>query len=97
MELQRRLTEREYLTLLMQVDPKLRQISKTRYCLTYEGQYFEIDLFPCWDDQAMVEIELTSEDAPVNFPPELRVIREVTGDPNYRNAVIASKPRGATH
>jgi thymidylate kinase len=40
MELQRRLTEREYLTLLMQVDPKLRQISKTRYCLTYEGQYF---------------------------------------------------------
>ena len=97
MELQRRLSEREYLTLLMQADPGLRQISKTRYCLTHAGQYFEIDLFPCWDDQAMVEIELTSEDQEVHFPKELKVIREVTGDPNYRNAVIASKPRGATH
>ena len=97
MELQRRLTEREYLTLLTQADPTFRQIEKTRYCLTYAGQYFEIDLFPCWDDQAMVEIELTQEDTEVHFPPELRVIREVTGNPDYRNAVIASKPRGATH
>ncbi len=97
MELQRRLTEREYRTLLMQADPALREIKKTRYCLTYEGQYFEIDIFPCWDDQAIAEIELTSEDFPVRFPEQIEVIREVTGDPNYRNAVIASKPRGATH
>ena len=93
----RRLTEREYEMLLLQADPKMREIKKTRYCLTYAGQYFEIDLFPCWDDQAIVELELSSEDAPVNFPPQLKVIREVTGDPNYLNAVIASKPRGATH
>ena len=93
---QRRLTEREYEMLLMQADPKMRQIDKTRYCLTYEGQYFEIDIFPCWDDQAIAEIELSSEGEDVLFPPEIRVIREVTGDPNYRNAVIASKPKGAT-
>ena len=97
MELQRRLSEREYLTLLMQADPAFRQIEKTRYCLTYAGQYLEIDLFPCWDDQAMVEIELTQEETEVHFPPELHVIREVTGNPDYRNAVIASKPKGATH
>ena len=94
---QRRLTEREYEMLLLQADPKMRMIEKTRYCLTYEGQYFEIDLFPCWDDQAIAEIELSSEETPVSFPPELKVIREVTGDPTYRNAVIASKPKGATH
>lgn len=94
---QRRLTEREYEMLLLQADPKMREIQKTRYCLTYEGQYFEIDVFPCWDDQAIAELELSSEDVEVVFPPELRVIREVTGDPKYRNAVIASKPKGATH
>lgn len=94
---QRRLTAGEYQMLLMQADPRRRQIAKTRYCLTFEEQYFEIDLFPCWDDQAIVEIELSSEEQEVVFPPELRVIREVTGDPTYRNAVIASKPRGATH
>ena len=90
-------TQDEYLELLMQADPAFRQIEKTRYCLTYESQYFEIDFFPCWSDQAMVEIELVSEQMPVTFPPQLEVIREVTGDPTYRNAVIASKPRGATH
>lgn len=95
--LQRRLTASEYIMLKIQADPHSREISKTRYCLTYEGQYFEIDIFPCWNDQAIVEIELSSEDKPVVFPDQLRVIREVTGDPTYRNAVIATKPKGATH
>lgn len=94
---QRRLTPGEYQMLLMQADPARRRIEKTRYCLTYEGQYFEIDLFPCWDDQAIVEIELSSDDVPVVFPPQLRIIREVTGDPKYRNAAIAALPKGATH
>ena len=97
LETRRRLTAREYRTLLDQADPALREIRKTRYCLTYAGQYFEIDVFPCWDDQAIAEIELSHKDAEVVFPPELKVKREVTGDPTYRNAVIASKPRGATH
>ncbi|MDO4403725.1 MAG: AAA family ATPase [Atopobiaceae bacterium] len=94
---QRKLNAREYEMLLLQADPKMREISKTRYCLSFEGQYFEIDVFPCWDDQAIAEIELSSEDVEVVFPPQIKVIREVTGDPNYRNAVIASKPKGATH
>ena len=94
---QRRLNYGEYRMLLMQADPARREISKTRYCLTYQGQYFEIDLFPCWDDQAIVEIELSSKDTPVVFPPEMHVLREITGDPKYRNAAIASHPRGTVH
>ncbi len=97
MRTQRRLTPGEYQMLRMQADPKRREISKTRYCLTYAGQYFEIDVFPCWDDQAIAEIELSSEEEAVVFPPELHVIREVTGDPKYRNAAIAALPKGATH
>lgn len=94
---QRRLTEGEYRMLVMQADPARREIRKTRYCLTYACQYFEIDVFPCWDDQAIAEIELSSEDTEVVFPPELKVIREVTGDPKYRNSSIASHPKGYTH
>lgn len=94
---QRRISEGEYQTLLMLADPSRREIRKRRYCLTYANQYFEIDIFPCWSDQAMAEIELSSEDTPVVFPPELRILREVTGDPCYRNAAIAALPRGATH
>lgn len=97
LETRRRLTDREYLALLDQTDPSLREIRKTRYCLTYEGQYFEVDVYPCWDDQAILQIELSHAGTDVVLPPELIVKREVTGDPSYRNAIIASLPRGATH
>lgn len=91
------LTKREYQTLLSQADPNRREIRKMRYCLTYHSQYFEVDIYPCWDDQAIVRIELSSEDAPIDFPPQLKVLREVTDVPDYRDTAIAAKPCGATH
>jgi CYTH domain-containing protein/predicted ATPase len=97
MRTQRRLTKSEYNMLRMEIDPQRRAIHKTRYSLTYENQYLEIDVFPCWNDQAILEIELSQEDVPVTLPPELEVIREVTDDPRYRNAAIAALPKGATH
>lgn len=88
-EIERRLTQKEYLRRLMDADPGKRTIRKTRYCLLYEGQYFEIDLFPFWNDQAICEIELADENVPVILPPQLQVIREVTDDPAYKNAALA--------
>lgn len=90
-ELERRLTQREYLTLLMETDPALRPIRKTRYCLTWENQYFEIDLYPFWKNQAILEIELSDENGEIRFPKELKVIREVTGDRAYLNRTLAER------
>ena len=90
-EIERRLTQREYLTLLMEADPSLHPIRKTRYCLTWENQYFEIDVYPFWDDQAIVEIELSEENAEIRFPEELKVIREVTDDESYKNYSLAHR------
>jgi len=89
-EVERRLTKDEYLTQLMDADTAKRQIRKNRYCLVYENQYFEIDVYPFWNDQAIVEIELSSEDTPVVFPPELTILREVTDDPNFKNSALAA-------
>lgn len=88
-EVERRLSKDEYLTLLMETDTSRRQIRKTRYCLTHEGQYFEIDVFPFWDDRAILEIELSSEDDEVTLPKKVKVIREVTDDEGYKNASLA--------
>lgn len=88
-EIERRLTQEEYLTLLMNADTTKRQIRKTRYCLTYESQYFEIDVYPFWDDKAIVEIELSDENIQVVFPKEIKVIKEVTDDDAYKNAALA--------
>ena len=88
-EIERRLSKDEYLRCLMEADPECRPIRKTRYCLTYENQYFEIDVYPFWKDQAIVEIELRDESLPIHFPAQLRVLREVTADSAYRNAALA--------
>lgn len=88
-ETEERLTEKEYLRLLMEADPSRRPIRKTRYCLTYENQYFEIDLYPFWEEEALMEIELASETAPVKLPPFLKILREVTGEEAYTNAALA--------
>lgn len=89
-EIERRLSQEEYLRLLMDADTTKQQIRKTRYCLTYENQYFEIDVYPFWNDKAIVEIELRDEDVPIAFPKELRVIREVTDDAAYKNSSLAA-------
>ncbi len=69
-----------YLTLLVEADLSKRQIRKTRYCLTFEGQYFEIDVYPFWNDKAIAEIELSDENAEIVFPKQIKVIKEVTDD-----------------
>lgn len=89
LELEKRLTKEEYLDLLMNADPDYRQIRKTRYCLTYDKLYYEIDIFPFWKDKAMMEIELNSEDDKISIPPFIKVIDEVTDDENYKNKSLA--------
>ena len=88
-ETERRLTQEEYLNLLLEADTSKRQIRKTRYCLTYENQYFEIDVYPFWTHQAIAEIELRDENTPIVFPEQIKVIKEVTDDESFQNAALA--------
>ncbi len=89
-EIEKRLTKDEYLMHLMDADPTKRQIRKTRYCLTFENQYLEIDIYPFWDDQAILEVELSNENDPIHLPKEIKVIKEVTSDADYKNISLAT-------
>lgn len=88
-EVETRLTQEEYLRHLMQADPRFRQIQKTRYCLTQNGQSFEIDIYPNINDRAILEVELHDIDQNIKLPKFLKVIREVTGEDAYLNHSIA--------
>jgi CYTH domain-containing protein/transcriptional regulator with XRE-family HTH domain len=90
-ETERRLTQDEYLELLMQADNRLHTIHKTRYCLSDHNQYFEIDIYPEWDKQAIMEIELRDEDQEVQLPDFIKVIKEVTDDKAYKNYQMAKE------
>lgn len=88
-EVEERLSQAEYLRLLMDADTSMHQIRKTRYCLTYKSQYFEIDIYPFWKDRAIVEIELLSEQEQIQIPKFIKIIKEVTDDNSYKNVSLA--------
>ena len=90
-ETERKLSQVEYLQSLMESDNKLHTIHKTRYCLSENNQYFEIDIYPEWDRQAIMEIELNSEDQKIDVPDFIKIIKEVTDDDNYKNYGMAKE------
>lgn len=88
-ELENEIEEQEYGELLLRADPERRMICKKRYCLTYENQLFEIDIYPFWNDRAIMELELENEEQTIDFPHTIEIVKEVTDDKRYTNASIA--------
>ena len=75
----------EYEQLLLKRDPARNIIRKTRYALPCGSLVAEVDVYPFWQRQAVMEIELPFEDAPVSIPPCITLLREVTGNHAYSN------------
>ena len=89
LETERQISRDEYYLLLAEADEQRKPISKTRYYYPYKGLTFEIDVYPFWKKQCVMEVELESEDQQVEFPKELDILAEVTNDRMYKNAALA--------
>ena len=83
------ITKNEYNELLKYRHPLLETVTKTRYCLLWMGKYYEIDIFPFWNEYAYLEIELMSEDEKFIIPDFIEIVKEVTFDKKYTNKSIA--------
>ena len=86
---EREISEEEYRALLEQADPDRNVICKTRWVLPWRGQDFEIDVYPFWQRQAVMEIELEDEAQAVELPPQIQIVREVTDDDRYLNSSLS--------
>ena len=89
MEEEREITVNEYAELLKTKDPSRQAILKTRYVLPYAGHLLEIDVYPFWSAQAVLECELTNEAELFDIPPYITVLRDVTSDVAYKNVSLA--------
>ncbi len=85
--------ESEYLAALADADPELETIEKKRWRIRAGKFVYEIDLFPFWEDEALLEVELDSENESFPMPDFLEIIREVTDDGEYTNRSIAREQR----
>ena len=81
------ISEKTYIRYLMEGDSSLHSVRKTKYRFIHEGCRFELDVYPFSDDRAV--LFMYSGDTDAAIPPELHVLREVTGDPAYKNRQLA--------
>ena len=84
-EVEERITEREYLTLLNDANTNLHQIRKTRYCIMHNNKYYEIDIYPFAEHTAICEIEMADESEKFELPEFIKIIKEVTNDKHFSN------------
>lgn len=90
-EEEKRITFEEYEKLLEKADKSLSAIIKTRHVFPFQDHIIEIDIYPFWNDRAILEVELTNETEAFGIPGFLSVIKEVTDDKRYKNARLAGE------
>lgn len=83
------ITRSDYEVYRREADPARRPIIKTRLRIPYGGHVLEVDLYPFWKDQAILEIELEDESIVPEIPGDIHIIRDVSGDPEYKNHALA--------
>lgn len=90
-EIENYISEKEYNDYLSKKEYITGIISKDRYCVVYGSTYYELDVYPFWNDRATIEIELLSENQPYTLPPFVKLIKEVTFESEYRNLALAQR------
>ena len=91
-ETERQVENALYESLLQQADPYRQPVSKLRQSFIWKGQYFELDTYrgPL-QGLVILETKGIADAEDVNFPPFIRVIKEITGNNEYYNYNLALK------
>lgn len=66
-------------------------LHKTRYIININNLKYEIDVYPFWEETAILEIELENENQKYVIPEFIEVIGDVTGNRDYSNSSLVSK------
>lgn len=88
-EIEREITEKDFLELSCMPLENTSPIVKTRHTFRYMNQTFEIDVYPSWEKSCIMETELEDRESIVEFPDFINIIKEVTGDKAYTNASMS--------
>ena len=82
------ISEKEYVAYLMESDLSLHGVRKVKYRFGYQNSRLEIDVYPFDRDKAVLFVYGGSQ-VP-ELPEEIRLIKEVTGLPDYKNRQLAA-------
>ncbi len=82
LEIENEITREEYEQLLKE---ETSSLLKSRYSFPFCNKIIEIDIYPFWEDKAILEVELNDEKEKFFLPDFIEVIKEVTFDKAYQN------------
>lgn len=89
-ELEKEISKKEYEKYLENKKNRI-SLEKTRYIVKQNGLKYEIDIYPFWNETAILEIELKNEKQKFDIPDFLKIIGEVTNNLDYSNQSLAKK------
>jgi len=79
----------DYDRLLKQAKNEFKPVEKVRYAFNYHDQLFELDTYPFSNSLAIMELELKNADQLIDFPDNVRVLKDVSADKRYSNSALA--------
>ncbi|MDO5444401.1 MAG: AAA family ATPase [Eubacteriales bacterium] len=89
---ERPISEKEYVNYLMECDAKLHPVLKQKYRFTFDERKMEIDIYPFSDEKAIL-FTYGKKDENCMIPDCIRIIQEVTGDPEFKNRRLAFRQK----
>jgi CYTH domain-containing protein len=90
-EEEREIDKEEFARLREAADPQFEPLLKTRMIFSHAERRWELDLFERFPGNALLELELDSEDEPASSPGFLGPAVEVSGDSRYSSRALARK------
>ncbi len=88
-EEEREISKEEFERLRAEAAPNRLPIEKERVVFRWRGQVFELDIYPFSREFATLEIELPDISARVDLPPQIELVKDVTGDRRFNNSELA--------
>ena len=88
---ERPISQKEYVSYLMESDLSMHSVRKAKYRFSYDDRRMEIDVYPFSDEKAVLFVYGSKDD--IRLPVELKLIREVTGEAEYKNSALAKRQR----
>ena len=82
---ERPISDKDYVSYLMEADLSLHSVRKRKYRFSYEGRRMELDIYPFCDEKAILFVY----GGDGKLPPEIEIIKEVSDMPEYKNRALA--------
>ena len=89
---ERPISQKEYVAYLMESDMSMYPVRKTKYRFSYADRRMELDVYPFSAEKAVLFV-YGDTNAPLELPDELRLIREVSNEKEYKNSALAKTQR----